>query len=163
MRTLPALADLPGVLRSDRPGGTSAPVWLTFAAAFVAAWIVVGVNGGHFVTVANLQNIAQRSVALGLVTVGQTLVVLAGSLDLSVAYVVSVSAMVASVTMAGDPGRVPAGVAVALGAGALAGLANGLVITRLRVNAFIATLGIAMILRGALNATFDNFAGKIPD
>ena len=51
-----------------------------------------------FATVANLQNIGQRSVALGLVTVGQTLVVLAGSLDLSVAYVVSVAAMVASVS-----------------------------------------------------------------
>jgi len=110
-----------------------------------------------------VQNIAQRSVALGLVTVGQTLAVLAGSLDLSVAYVVSVSAMTASVVMAGDPGRVPVGVGAALAAGALAGLANGLVITRLRVNAFIATLGVAMILRGALNATFDNFAGAVPD
>ena len=163
MRTLPALADLPRVLRSDRPGGTSAPVWLTLAAAFLAAWIVVGVDGGHFVTVANLQNIAQRSVALGLVTVGQALVVLAGSIDLSVAYVVSVSAMVTSVTIAGAPGRVPLGVAAALAAGAVAGLANGVVITWLRVNPFIATLGVAMILRGVLNATFDNFAGSVPD
>src|SRR5204863_4610599 len=40
---------------------------------------------------------------------------------------------------------------------------NGLVITGLRVNAFIATLGIGMILRGGLNATFNNFAGKVPD
>jgi ribose transport system permease protein len=95
--------------------------------------------------------------------VGQTLVVLAGSLDLSVAYVVSVAALAASVTMAGEPGRVPLGVGAALGAGALAGLANGLVITRLRVNAFIATLGVAMILRGGIDATFDNTAGSVPD
>jgi ribose transport system permease protein len=88
--------------------------------------------------------------------------VLAGSLDLSVAYVVSVSAITASVVMAGDPDRIPAGVAAALITGALAGLANGLVITQLRVNAFIATLGIAMILRGVLNATFNNFAGAVP-
>ena len=155
MRTLPAPADLTRLLRSDRPEGSSLPIWLTLAGVFVAGWIVVGANGGSFVTVTNLQNIAQRCVALGLVTVGQALVVLAGSLDLSVAYVVSVSAMVASVTMAGDPGRMPLGVA--------AGLANGLVITRLRVNAFIATLGVGMILRGGLNATFDNFAGKIPN
>jgi ribose transport system permease protein len=150
-------------LRSDRPEGSSLPIWLTFAVVFAVAWIVVDTHGGSFVTVANLQNMAQRTVALGLVTVGQTLAVLAGSLDLSVAYVVSVSAMLASVVMAGDPARVPYGVGVALAAGALAGLANGVVITRLRVNAFIATLGIAMILKGGLNATFNNFAGKVPE
>jgi ribose transport system permease protein len=143
--------------------GSSVPVWLTLALIFGIAWIVVGTTGGNLATVQSFQNIAQRSVALGLVTVGQTLVVLAGSLDLSVAYVVSVSAMVASVTMDGDPARIPAGVAAGLAAGALAGLANGLVITQLRVNPFIATLGIAMILKGALNATFDNFAGSVPE
>ena len=163
MKTLPATATLTRLLRSDRPEGSSLPIWVTLLGVFAVGWLVVGVNGGSFGTVTNLQNIAQRCVALGLVTVGQALVVLAGSLDLSVAYIVSVSAMVASVTMAGDPGRVPLGIAAALGAGALAGLANGLVITRLRVNAFIATLGIGMILRGGVNATFDNFAGKIPD
>jgi ribose transport system permease protein len=151
------------LLRVERPEGSSLPIWLTLAATFVVAWIVVGANGGAFVTIPNLQNIAQRSVALGLVTVGQALVVLAGSLDLSVAYVVSVAALTVSVVTAGDPGRVPLGVAAALAAGALAGLANGLVITRLRVNAFIATLGVGYILRGAINATFDNFAGSVPD
>jgi ribose transport system permease protein len=161
--TLPFPAPLTRILRSDRPEGSSLPIWLTLGAVFVAAWVVVDTGGGSFVTVQNLQNIAQRTVALGLVTVGQAMAVLAGSLDLSVAYVVSVSAMTASVVMAGDPDRILIGVAAALAAGAVAGLANGLVITRLQVNAFIATLGVAMILRGALNATFDNFAGAVPD
>jgi ribose transport system permease protein len=151
------------ILRAERPEGSSLPVWFIFTGVFLSGWLVVGLGGGAFVTVPNLQNIAQRCVALGLVTVGQSLCVLAGSLDLSVAYVVSLAAMAASVTMAGDPARVPLGIAVALGAGALAGLANGLVITGLRVNAFIATFGVGLILRGALNATFDNFAGKVPD
>lgn len=155
-------ATLRRVLRAGGTDGSSAPVWLTFVVVFVASWIVVAGSGGQFATVANLQNIAQRSVALGLVAIGQTMVVLAGSLDLSVAYVVSVSAMVGSVVMAGQPGNIPLAVAAALGAGALAGLANGLVITQLKVNPFIATLGVAWILRGALNATFDNFAGSVP-
>jgi ribose transport system permease protein len=152
----------PKVWRSWWAAGSSAPIWLTLAAVYVVSWVVVASNGGNFATVANVQGILQRSVALGLVTVGQTLVVLAGSLDLSVAYIVSVAAMVASVVMAGDPARIPFGIAAALGAGALAGLANGLVITKLRVNAFIATLGVAWIVRGALNATFNNFAGAVP-
>jgi ribose transport system permease protein len=151
------------MLRAERPEGSSLPVWLAFAVVFALGWAAVGFGGASFVTVPNLQNIAQRSVALGLVTVGQTLVVLAGSIDLSVAYVVSIAAVTAAVTMAGDPARVPLGVAAALGAGALAGLANGLVITRLRVHPFIATFGVALILRGALNAAFDNFAGSVPD
>jgi ribose transport system permease protein len=151
------------VLRAGGTDGSSAPVWATFAAVFVVASIVVAAGGGHFASVTNLQNTAQRMVALGLVTVGQTIVVLAGSLDLSVAYVVSVSAMVGSVVMAGQAGNIPVAVAAALGAGALAGLANGLVITGLKVNPFIATLGVAWILRGALNATFDNFAGAVPE
>jgi ribose transport system permease protein len=156
---------LPAGLRSwaDYTAGSSVPIWVILAVVFVTSWIVVAAGGGNFATVPNVQNILQRSVALGLVTVGQTLVVLAGSLDLSVAYVVSVAAMVASVVMAGDPARIPIAVAAALAAGALAGLANGLVITQLRVNAFIATLGVAWIVRGALNATFNNFAGKVPD
>ena len=165
MSEAPALTRATRLLRdaSHRPGGTSLPVWMVLGLVFGAAWVLVGATGGEFLTVPNLQNIAQRSVALGLVAVGQTLVVLTGSLDLSVAYVVSVSAMVGSVTMDGDPARIPAGIAAALGAGAVAGLANGLVITKLKVNPFIATLGVALILRGVLNATFDNFAGAVPE
>ncbi len=140
--------------------GSSLPVWLVFGFVFVLAWIAVG---GEFVTVPNLQNIAQRSVALGLVAVGQSMVVLAGSLDLSVAYVVSVSAVTTSVVMAGDPGRIGLGIGAALVVGAVVGLVNGLVITRLHVNAFIATLGISLVLKGILNALFSNFAGSVPE
>jgi ribose transport system permease protein len=157
------MVTLTRILRAERAEGSSLPVWLVFTGVFLAGWLVVALKGEAFVTVPHLQNMAVRCVALGLVTVGQTLCVLAGSLDLSVAYVVSVAAMMASVTMAGDPSRVPLGIAVALGTGALVGLANGLVITGLRVNPFIATFGIALIVRGALNAAFDNFAGKVPD
>ena len=53
---------------------------------FVLAWIVVTINGGEFLTVPNIVNMLQRSVALGIVAVGQTVVILLGSLDLSVAY-----------------------------------------------------------------------------
>ena len=97
-----------------------------------------------------------------MVAVGQTLVILGGSLDLSVAYQVSVTAVMASYVMQGDPDRMLLGVGVVIAIGIAIGLANGLIITGLGVNPFIATLGMALILRGVLNSSFDNFAGAVP-
>jgi ribose transport system permease protein len=142
--------------------GSSRPIWLVLVLLFGLAWLVVALDGGNFVALPNLQNIAQSSVALGLVAVGQSLVVLAGSLDLSVAYVVSVAAVSTSVVMGGT-GNIPLGVAAALVIGAVIGLGNGAVIVGLRVNPFIATLGMSLVVRGILNALFDNFAGSVPE
>jgi ribose transport system permease protein len=43
------------------------------------------------------------------------------------------------------------------------GLVNGLVITKLRVNPFIATLGTSLIIKGIINATFSNYTGSVPE
>ena len=72
--------------------GSSAPVWLVLLLVVCVSWVAVGLRGGNLTTAHNLQDIAVSTVALGLVAVGQTLVVLAGSLDLSVAYLVGVTA-----------------------------------------------------------------------
>ena len=141
---------------------SSWPAWLVLALVFGSSWAIVNGTGGDFITTQNLQNIAQRSVALGLVATGQALVILAGSLDMSVAYTVSICAIATSVVMDGRPDRMAFGVAAALVVGAGVGLANGAVIAGLGVNAFIATFGISLIVRGALNATFDNVAGSVP-
>ena len=42
------------------------------------------------------------------------------------------------------------------------GLLNGLIITKLKVNPFIATLGVGLLLKGFLNASFSNFVGSVP-
>jgi ribose transport system permease protein len=145
-----------------RGGFASAPVWLVFAGVFAVAWLLVELDGGDFMTVSNLQNMAVRSVALGLVAVGQTIVLIGGSLDLSVAYTVGVTAVAASFIMQGDPDRMVLGVLVTLALGVVIGLVNGLVITGLKVNAFIATLGTSLVISGILNALFINFTGSVP-
>ncbi|MGK5440861.1 ABC transporter permease [Micromonospora sp. URMC 105] len=146
----------------DAAPASSAPVWLVFGGVFAVAWLLVELNGGQFMTVENLQNMAVRSVALGLVAVGQTIVLIGGSLDLSVAYMVSVTAVGASFVMQGDPDRMALGVAVTLVLGVVVGLVNGLIVTGLRVNAFIATLGTSLVMSGILNALFTNFTGAVP-
>jgi ribose transport system permease protein len=134
-------------------------IYGVLALVALVSWGLILATGGQI----NFANTLVRSVALGLVAVGQTLVILGGSLDLSVAYQVSVTAVLTSYVMQGDPNRMFLGVAVVIAVGVVIGLANGLMITGLGINPFIATLGMALILRGLLNSSFDNFAGAVPE
>src|ERR1700754_1758606 len=146
------------VTRSERVAGwrvgilasSAAPVYGALIAIFLIAWIVVTIDGGTFLTVPNVVNMLQRSVALGIVAAGQTVVILLGSLDLSVAQVISLSSLVAATTMDGQDGNVLPAILIVLALGVAIGLANGLIITKLRVNAFIATLGMALIIQGII-------------
>jgi len=117
---------------------------------------------GQITTGTIMVNQVVRSVALGIVAVGQTFVMIAASIDLSVAFLISVTAVMASFLMQGDPERVPMAVAVCFAIGGVVGLLNGLIITKLRVNAFIATLGMGLVLKGLLGASFENFVGAVP-
>lgn len=109
-----------------------------------------------------MTNVLVRSVALGIVAVGQTFAMIGASIDLSVAYLISLTAVGASYFMAGDPGNVWWTVIVLMVIGMIVGLINGTLITRLKVNPLIATLGVGLIVKGLLNATFENFAGSVP-
>lgn len=109
-----------------------------------------------------MMNILVRSVALGIVAVGQTLVIIGASIDLSVAYLVSVTAVMSSFIMQGDPKNVPMAIVVVFLIGAFVGLVNGLIITKLHVHPFITTLGTSLILKGFINGTFSNYTGSVP-
>lgn len=110
----------------------------------------------------NLTNVLQHSVVLGLVAIGQTFVILAASLDLSVGVMISLIGVATSLLISGRVSMILPAVIVALLLGILLGLINGLIITKLRVNSFIATLGMMLVLEGALFSRFDNFAGRVP-
>jgi ribose transport system permease protein len=147
-----------GVLASP-----AAPVFAALIAVFLLAWLIVELRGGTFLTVSNVVNMLQRSVALGIVSAGQTVVILLGSLDLSVAQLISLTSLIGATTMDGQAGNMLPGIALALAVGAGVGLANGVIITKLRVNAFIATLGMALILKGLIDNQWDGPAGAVPD
>jgi ribose transport system permease protein len=90
-------------------------------------------------------NILDQSVVVGIVSVGQTLVILVGGIDLSVGSIVGVTGVVFAVA-ARQYGFVP-GIAAALFAGALAGLINGLIVQKGKVAPFIVTLGMLSVAR----------------
>jgi ribose transport system permease protein len=108
-------------------------------------------------------NIVVRSVALGIVAVGQTMVLIGASIDLSVAYTISITAVMSSYIMQGSSSNVPGAILGVFAIGIAIGLANGLIVTKLRVNPFIATLGTGLIIKGIINATFSNYTGSVPE
>lgn len=146
-------------LRSGLGGSSTVQIYAVLLLVLIVTWGLILATGGNL----NITNTLVRSVALGIVAVGQTFVILGGSLDLSVAYQVSVTAVATSVLMDGDPGNIWWSVLAVLAIGAVIGAINGLIITGFHINAFIATLGTSLILRGALNAAFNNYAGEVPD
>ena len=161
-----AVSRQPGRIAGWRVGvlaSPAAPVFAALVAVFLLAWLVVELRGGTFLTVPNIVNMLQRSVALGIVSAGQTVVILLGSLDLSVAQLISLTSLIGATTMDGSSANVVPAIGLVLAVGAGVGLANGLIITKLRVNAFIATLGMALILKGLIDNQWDGPAGSVPD
>lgn len=140
-----------------------APFFLLLVAFGVYVIIALVTDQTQYLTSANLMSLLGRSIALGITAIGQTFAILIASIDLSVANLISVSAVLSSSIMSGDPAMMLPAVAAVLAIGALVGLINGLVIAKLEVNPLIATLGMAMVLQGLLSASFDNFAGEVPE
>ncbi|MGM1064923.1 ABC transporter permease [Saccharothrix sp. Mg75] len=140
----------------------TAAVYAALAALLVVGSVLVALDGGVLLDHGGVLNTLTRATALGLVAVGQAVVVVTGSLDLSVAHVVGLCSLVAAETMAGSGAMVVPGVLLALAVAAVVGLVNGLVITVLGANAFIATLGVALVLRGYLEHNYTGPAGSVP-
>jgi len=102
----------------------------------------------YFATVENLVNVLEQTAVVGVLSVGMTFVILAGGIDLSVGSLVAFAGIAfGAASHAGVPTVLAATLGVA--AGALAGLANGLLVTTGRLPPFIATLGTMSVARGA--------------
>ena len=113
-------------------------------------WVIIlAVATDGFATRSNVLLVLRQSSTIGVVAIGATLVILLGEIDLSLGAVVSVSGVIAAkLLLAGDlPVLAAATAAVLVGAGC--GLANGLLVTVLRINSFMATLATMTVLGGA--------------
>jgi ribose transport system permease protein len=122
-------------------GIVPAPVWILLAAMIVG----FAIASPYFLTALNLGNILTQAALVGLLAVGLTPLIVSGNIDLSIGSVAGLSACLA---IGLQPAGVPVAIAGALGAGALLGLVNGLVVEVGGVNAFIATLASMLGIRG---------------
>lgn len=102
----------------------------------------------NFATTDNIFTILRQAAIIGITAIGAHFVILMGDMDLSAAAVISLSGVVMGEAMVNQGfAPIPAALA-ALVVGALVGLANGLIVTKLRINAIITTLGTSSILSG---------------
>ncbi len=111
-----------------------------------------------FFTVSNFAGIGQQSSALGVVVVGESLILLIGGMDLSLESTFGLAPMVAAWLIvpvaaygSGTDLSPYLGILVLLAVGAAVGLVNGLLIVKGRLNGFIVTLGMTIVLAGLQN------------
>src|SRR6266700_4015472 len=100
-----------------------------------------------FATSDNLTNMARVGAILLTAAIAQSFPLIVGGFDISIASTMGFVSIVAALWMTSGGGPV-GGIVVALGAGTIVGLANGLLVGALRVTPFVATLGMMTFLRG---------------
>jgi ribose transport system permease protein len=119
-------------------------IWLIVALLYFVSGLI---SPGMF-QFSQAINIFQVAAFLGIVATGQTIALLTGGIDLSVAGVVTMANIVSTSLMGGRPGNTLPAVIVCLLLAAAVGFVNGLVITIARVTPLVATLGMNSILFG---------------
>jgi ribose transport system permease protein len=112
---------------------------LVMAGGFLAA---------GFATTANLLTLLSLSAYLGIAAVGETIVMLTGGIDLSIAWTITAASIVFTDVTQGDESRLWAGLAAALGISLAAGVANGIGVAKLRISPIIMTLGMNNVMQG---------------
>ncbi|MEZ2133063.1 MULTISPECIES: ABC transporter permease [unclassified Sinorhizobium] len=161
-----------------KPSGTRTPaqqfallasrIWAWLFLALMVLFFVITVplvSGGavHFLTIRNSQNIMVAIIPVLLLGLGQTFVIIGAGIDLSVGWVMSLASVLSALALrwAFDSG-VPlfpsalVGLIAGVGGAAVVGFINGVIIAKLKVPAFIVTLGTSFIVRGVAYLMSEN-------
>jgi ribose transport system permease protein len=114
----------------------------------VALFVVFAITADVFATSTNIRNILVQITIVAVVAAGQTVVMLAGGLDLSVGSVVLLSEVVVSDLAVRHGVPVAVAILAALVAGALVGVLNGVLIVLVRIEPILVTLGTLLLAAG---------------
>ena len=121
-------------------------VYIIFAVVFVLFALILGNKG--FLQPRNLINILRQTAMISVMSVAGVFVMAAGQIDLTVGSITAMTAMLVSLVLQAT-NNIFLALIVGLGFGALVGLVNGLLVTKLKLPAFLATLGTMELVRGA--------------
>jgi len=127
---------------------------LPFGSLVLIICILSALRPDTFLTADNFLNVLRRSSVYGIVAIGMTFVIISAGIDLSVGSMLALAGMVGAAVMAAmgqanpQAGTFVTGTIAGVIIGALCGLGNGLLITTLNLQPFIATLGTMSLFRG---------------
>jgi len=149
-------------------GANLARVWLNRLGPLLGLLLVIAIfailigSPERYLSLKNLRTVLAQTVIVAIGSIGMTIVIISGGIDLSVGSAIALTGIIAALGInAGWP------ITAALGAGILVGgavgLVNGLAITRLKVVPFIATLGMLGVARGIAKGIAGSQTVNLPD
>jgi ribose transport system permease protein len=143
-------------------------------AVMVVIIVVTSLRSPHYFTVFNFENILSQVAPLGIVTMGQAVLLISAGLDLSVGYNMAFASICAGLLIErGYPMWLA--IAAGLGGATLVGFANGVIVAQNRAHPFIITLGTSIFLFGLdtqmtggapvddMKGLYTAFGGNLPD
>ena len=115
--------------------------------SLVILFVALAIASPHFLTSMNLASVARQTAVINIMSLGMTLIIIAGGIDLSVGAILAMSGVLGAMAMQrGLP--VAAGMVIGIAVGLFWGAVNGFLTARLRIAPFIVTLGTLGIIRG---------------
>jgi ribose transport system permease protein len=126
--------------------GGIAPIFIVLAVLL----IVIGLLNPRGFDAAYYLALLKRAAPLMVLAVGQLFVIVSGEFDLSVGSIVTLAVVAAAVLTFGDPALTYPVIGVLLVLGVVIGLTNGVISTRIGVPSFLTTLGMLLVLNGAV-------------
>ena len=123
-------------------------IWERFGLLFIIFIGIIGLSfsSPNFLTLNNFKNFINQAAIVAILGAGMTFAIASGGFDLSVGSCLALAACFGAKTIIG--GSVTTSVMVSLSIGLGIGILNGLIITKLKVPTFIATLAMMAIVRG---------------
>lgn len=139
--------------RTDRTGGPGIGelIYRSGGAALigvVVVWLFFAIANPHFLTAVNQANIGRQMAVVAIVSIGMTIVIMSGGIDLSVGSIVGLSGTLLASVMVQASLDPLLGTVVALAAGVAVGVLNGVMVAYLRVPSIVATLVTLSVARG---------------
>ncbi|HUO30714.1 MAG TPA: ABC transporter permease [Bryobacteraceae bacterium] len=115
--------------------------------SLIVLFAALAIASPHFLTQTNLASVVRQTAVINTMSLGMTVIIIAGGIDLSVGAMLAMSGVLGTMAMVSG---MPVGVGVLIGvlAGLFWGAVNGFLTTRLRIAPFIVTLGTLGIIRG---------------
>jgi ribose transport system permease protein len=145
------------------------PLWVRNNAGLAGVLVLIGavclvgaIVSDRFLSVNNFLNVFEQTTDLALVSIGQTLTILSGGIDLSVGSLISLTSCLTSGLINNNPDRVMVVVIAVLALGTLVGCINAALVVALRVHPLIVTLGTGAILQGVTLLYTLGPVGRVP-